>query len=420
MYKLLPILLFAVGLAVTTSDIYDNSYALIIGIDKYQNVQNLNYAVKDAESIQDILINTFDFPDGNVTLLKNEDATKQNIIEAFSDITTKAEEKDRVLIYFAGHGETMDLPDGGEMGYLLPVDGNDKNLYLSSIAMDELKRISLMSKAKHLLYLVDACYGGIATIGSRGLDSKSTPNYIQKITKNKSRQIITAGGKDELVLEKPEWGSSAFTLNLKRGLKDGNADMNADGYITANELGMFLSEKVTIDSENQQTPQYGRMTSQEGEFVFVFSENTVVIKDKSDDEKLDYLISEVEALKSEQSSSKDNNSHLLDDNILRYKDENTKIKIDESGIRIRKNDGKSVVINLDGIHIENEKGEKIEISIKAIGGAVIVGLVFIIIIISIVLFIFRKFIIYLFKTLFYLLKKIFRKIIDYLKTTSDS
>ena len=116
MYRFLPILLFAYVLAVTTEDIYDNSYALIIGIDKYQNVQNLNYAVKDAESIQDILVNTFNFPEGNITLLKNEEATKQSIIQAFSDITTKAEESDRVLIYFAGHGETMDLPDGGEMG----------------------------------------------------------------------------------------------------------------------------------------------------------------------------------------------------------------------------------------------------------------------------------------------------------------
>jgi len=276
MYKLLPILLFAFGLAVTTDDIYDNSWALIIGIDKYENVQHLNYAVKDAESIQDILVNTFNFPEGNITLLKNKDATKQNIIQAFSDITTKAEESDRVLIYFAGHGDTDDLPEGGEMGYLLPVNGNNENLYISSIGMDELKKISLMSKAKHLLYLVDACYGGIATIGSRGLDSKTTPNYIEKITKNKSRQIITAGGRGEQVIEKSEWGHSAFTLNLNRGLKDGNADMDADGYITANELGLFLKKKVTIDSENQQTPQYGRMTSQEGEFVFVYSENTVI------------------------------------------------------------------------------------------------------------------------------------------------
>jgi hypothetical protein len=302
MYKFLPILLFAYGLAVSTEDIYDNSYALIIGIDKYENVQNLNYAVKDAESIQDILVNTFDFPEDNVRLLKNEEANKDAILKAFSDITTKAEDKDRVLIYFAGHGDTYDLPDGGEMGYLLPVDGNNDDLFLSSIAMDDLKRISLMSKAKHLLYLVDACYGGLLTIGARGFDSQTTPNYIDKITKNKSRQIITAGGRGEEVIEKSEWGHSAFTLNLNRGLKDGNADYNADGYITANELGMFLSEKVTIDSHNQQTPQYGRMTSQEGEFVFVYADNTTVIQDKSADAKLDLVLSEIDTLESQESS----------------------------------------------------------------------------------------------------------------------
>ncbi len=40
MYKLLTILLFAYGLALTTDEIYDNSWALIIGINKYENVQN--------------------------------------------------------------------------------------------------------------------------------------------------------------------------------------------------------------------------------------------------------------------------------------------------------------------------------------------------------------------------------------------
>ncbi len=35
----------------------------------------------------------------------------------------------------------MDLPDGGELGYLLPIDGDANNLYVSSIGMDELKNI---------------------------------------------------------------------------------------------------------------------------------------------------------------------------------------------------------------------------------------------------------------------------------------
>jgi len=272
MYKLLPILLFAYGLAVTTEDIYDNSWALIIGINKYENVQKLDFAADDAIAMKEILIESFNFPEDNITMLLNQEATKDNIVKEFSNIAFKAQERDRVLVFFAGHGETMELPEGGQMGYLIPVNGDADNLYYSSIRMDELKSLALMSKAKHMLYLVDACYGGIAAVGSRGL-STNTPNYIDKIVSDKARQIITAGGKGEQVIEKSEWGHSAFTLNLKRGLKDGRADLNSDGYITANELGMFLSEKVTIDSDNQQTPQYGRMTSQEGEFVFIIDSN---------------------------------------------------------------------------------------------------------------------------------------------------
>jgi len=90
-----------------------------------------------------------------------------------------------------------------------------------------------------------------------------------KITRDKSRQIITAGGRGEKVIEKAEWGHSAFTLNLLRGLKDWMADVNMDGIITGEELGLFLKNRVTKDSDNQQTPQSRRFTSHEGEFVFI-------------------------------------------------------------------------------------------------------------------------------------------------------
>ncbi len=62
MYKFLPILLFAYGLAITTDDIYDNSYALIIGINKYENVSSLDYAVEDANSVASLLNANFNFP----------------------------------------------------------------------------------------------------------------------------------------------------------------------------------------------------------------------------------------------------------------------------------------------------------------------------------------------------------------------
>ena len=376
MYKLLPILLFAYGLAVTTEDIYNNSWALVIGIDKYEKVKNLNYAVKDARSMKSMMVEYFDFPKDNIISLFNEDATYHNIRKQFSEISKSAEKNDRVLIFFAGHGETLDLPEGGEQGYLLPYDGDRDDLYLTAVPMDELKQIALMSRAKHMLYLVDACYGGLLTIGARGLDSKTTPNYIEKITKNKSRQIITAGGRGEQVIEKSEWGHSAFTLNLNRGLKDGNADMNADGYITANELGLFLSQKVTIDSDNQQTPQYGRMTSQEGEFVFVYSENTVInqnVGDKSMEEKLDLLLSKIEKLESQPKNNKkltyleaterlQELEQMYDDSIRFHQlvDENTRLKkAVEKNEELLNNERHDIGINVFGLCLFSGSDKKI-------------------------------------------------------------
>ena len=249
-------------------DIYDDSWAVIIGIDKYENLSNLDYAVADAEAVQDMLVSKFDYKEENIKLLLNEEANKTNIVNVISDVSLNAGKNDRILIFYSGHGETMHLPDGGEMGYLLPIDGSQDNLFASAIPMDDLTDFSNMSKAKHMLFLVDACYGGLAAVGTKSLDAKKTPNYIEKITNRKSRQIITAGGKTEKVIEKSEWGHSAFTKNLLSALGEWYADSNSDSYITADELGDYLSEKVTIDSENQQTPQSRRLTSHEGEFVF--------------------------------------------------------------------------------------------------------------------------------------------------------
>ena len=96
MHKILPILLFAYGLAVTTDDIYDNSWALIIGIDKYENVSNLDYAVKDANSIASLLKDNFNFPSKNVTVLLNEEATFTNIRNGLSKVSSSAKANRRV------------------------------------------------------------------------------------------------------------------------------------------------------------------------------------------------------------------------------------------------------------------------------------------------------------------------------------
>ncbi len=260
---------FVFTIDLKNEDVYDNSWALIVGINDYEHVPGLNYAVEDALAIKNMLINVYGFPRINVRVLTNSEATQSNIKRELSALVKSAGSNDRVVFYFAGHGETETLGiEGGDMGFLIPADGDAEDLYFTAIPMDELRRISNWSKAKHMLFLVDACYGGLAAMNTRSLTT-NTPNYIDKITKDISRQIITAGGKNEQVVEKDEWQHSAFTKNLLSGLEEKRADYNDDGIITGAEIGMYVQEKVSLDTDNFQTPQTRKFTPHEGEIIFI-------------------------------------------------------------------------------------------------------------------------------------------------------
>jgi len=247
---------------------YNTSWAVIIGINEYENISPLRFAVQDAKEIRKLLISEFGFPKENVRILIDNEATLNNIRNDLHEIASMANEEDRILVYFAGHGETRSLKSGVEKGYLIPTDGNLDKIFNTCLPMTEIKDIANETVAKHVLFLMDACFSGLAAVDTRGID-RSTPGYIEKIVRDKARQIITAGGKNEEVIEKDEWGHSAFAKNLIHGLKDAIADQDYDGYITADELGSFLQKRVTIDSENLQTPIKARFGSGEGEFVFL-------------------------------------------------------------------------------------------------------------------------------------------------------
>jgi len=302
--------IFAIDLK--NEDVYDDSWALIVGINDYEHVRGLNYAVEDALAMKNMLISDFGFKRNNVRVLTNGEATGSNIKKELHSLVKSVGENDRVVFYFAGHGETETLGlEGGDMGFLIPADGDADDLYLTAIPMDELKRISNWSKAKHMLFLVDACYGGLAAMNTRSLSSKSD-GYLDKITEDISRQIITAGGKEEQVLEKDEWEHSAFTKNLLSGLKEKRADYNNDGIITGAEIGMYVQEKVSLDTDNFQTPQIRRFTPHEGEIIFLTK-----VEQKKEDEKeeLDYQqLLQAMVLQMNQQAQNQNNQIAVNEN----------------------------------------------------------------------------------------------------------
>lgn len=262
---------------------YTNSRALIIGINQYKNAPPLSYAVSDAEEIRNVLIGEFSFPEENITYLIDEDATKKAISKAFSRyMATDIDLDDRIIVFFAGHGRTLS-GIRGEVGCLVPYDG-DIDDYSTFIRWDEFTRNSELIRAKHMLFIMDACYSGLAL--NRSLHPGSA-RFLKDMMLRYSRQVLTAGKADEVVSDSggPLPNHSVFTGHLIEGLR-GKATVE-NGIITANGLMAYVYGKVASDRNSNQTPHYGHF---DGDGDFVLQAPQLAMPEESEEKDTDRLI----------------------------------------------------------------------------------------------------------------------------------
>ena len=241
---------------------YRKSFAVVVGINEYEKWPVLEFGIADAKAVRARLEEEgFD----DITVILGREATQRRILTALYDyLPKKVQRDDRVVFYFAGHGQTHDLPNGGKEGYIIPVDAGVDNYTSTGISMDQIRGLSSRISAKHILYIMDSCYSGLGF--SRGMITVSPEleGYLRKISSMRVVQIITAGGKGEQVKEKE--GHGLFTTYFIHALR-GEADFNKDNVVTGTELGAYLRPAVSNASGQAQTPLYGRLEG-EGEFLF--------------------------------------------------------------------------------------------------------------------------------------------------------
>src|ERR1035437_2199205 len=240
-----------------------SSGAIIIGIDHYKFANRwgpLSYAVKDAKAMTNLLRGQ----GFTVTTLYETQATREAILSAMEDdLAPKLRARDRVVCFCAGHGDTAVL--GREKrGYIVPYNGDQNS---SLISMAELERLSsLMGNAKHQLFIMDSCYGGLLAATRDSLVDPRRPDYLKAVTDRTARQVLTAGGEDQEVVDGGPKGHSIFVDALLEGVQDGLADGDGDGYITYNELVAYVTSRAT---NRYQTPASGVLPgNQGGEFLF--------------------------------------------------------------------------------------------------------------------------------------------------------
>src|SRR5687767_11201134 len=257
--------------------IYANSHALLIGVNEYPKLpedKNLQYAINDVKAVREVLVKFYGFPAENVTVLTDSQATKSGIEKAMAKLsdTGKVGPDDRVLIYFSGHGMTVKIPTGGDLGFLIPSDAevdltNAENAgpYMSScVKMSDIWSIADAMPAKHVLFIADACYSGLMTAG-RGGGEKITEAFMLRLASKPARQVLTAGGAGEESYEDPKYGHGMFTHKLLEELK-ARASQPGDAFMVAD---LYSAVKVAVGNltNAKQNPQMKDYNT-EGQFMF--------------------------------------------------------------------------------------------------------------------------------------------------------
>ena len=255
------------------------SWAVVIGIDDYVHEPPLKYAEDDAREMATVL-GQLGFQ--VLTPLYNEAATRDAILDLLQGElgSTKVGNQDRVVVYFSGHGVTWGS-EPSKLGYLMPVEGQRAKPYQKGISMQELAGIANAIRAKQVLFLIDACYGGIAGGREKGEDLPvMTDMYLKQIQREKGRWLMTAGGADQEALELGAKGHGAFTYFILEGLGERRSadQLYPEFLITTSELFQFVKPRVYEQAQflgKRQVPELWNLSvGDKGELVFVYPQSS--------------------------------------------------------------------------------------------------------------------------------------------------
>lgn len=269
---------------------FHRNIAIIIGINDYSNgVPRLETAVPDAEEFARLMQERYQY---EVHLLLNEDATLnklKQLIDCFSNKKIpfgkdpEINDKDRIILYFAGHGKAFDAKEKqeGPVGYLIPQDATDNpDTYLK---MQDFHDALLKLPCRHLLVILDCCFSGAFYWSSINRDVVPKVKLYKQVydhyIKYRAWQVITSTSDKQTAIDSPPRGKvvvgskvhSPFAKHLFDALNKG-ADLDNDGIITANDLFNFVRKAVAVETEEYkaQTPGICPLKLHEnGEYLFL-------------------------------------------------------------------------------------------------------------------------------------------------------
>lgn len=254
----------------TNTPTQGKTYAILIGISDYQDVRDLKYADRDAEVFYGYLNEVAKVPKKNIFLFTNKNANLKNIARALTLLDTTVKIGDKVIFFFAGHGdiEAENRPD--ETALLLLHDSPNGN-YLAAqdgyIKLIDLKNAfdKFTEKNVSVQFYADACRSGAFNLINNNYQTDTLKggvrgknrflNGIQQPWLNQIKYVSCQVNENSLEGTEYSCGRGLFSLHLIDGLM-GMADTEKDGKITFAELRQYVDKMVRTQAKpRSQNPQ---------------------------------------------------------------------------------------------------------------------------------------------------------------------
>jgi len=228
--------------------------ALIVGIAEYERTPApAAFADKDAQYFYDYATLKLGVPEENILELINEKADRIEFKLAVRNWLASVAASDTDLyVFFAGHG--MGSDDGKSM-FLLPYDGTPALLEDSAIRRDQLFSDIAALKPKSVTVFLDTCYSGTTRESEMLIAARPVLIKVNEQDIPDGFSVFTAASGDQTAKPLPEVEQGLFSYFLMRGL-EGEADLNNDGKIVAQELYEYTRKNVSRLSSGTQTPEF--------------------------------------------------------------------------------------------------------------------------------------------------------------------
>lgn len=234
-----------------------NAVALIIGVEKYTNAPEANYANLDAKFFAEYAKKAFGVKSSNLKLLIDQDASFFKTLSTLSKWlpSRMIEGETDLIIFFAGHGLAS---SNGEKLYLLAQDSDTELLDRTALSREELFKAVLKFKPKSVTMFLDTCYSGVSR-DEKTLLASARPIRISVKETNEvpdNFTIFSASQLDQISSSIKEAKHGIFSYYLMKGL-EGKADLNKDRSLTNKELLTFMKSKVNakaVELGRQQIP----------------------------------------------------------------------------------------------------------------------------------------------------------------------